>query len=532
MCRPRIDRPCRIKAAGLAAALMLSWTTAWCEPPPADRVAELVEAGRLREAAAAACAWADSRPGDLEALEACGELGRQVGRYKSAEQALRSLLFHTPNDPRVMVRLGDVLLQQGRYQEARELFGAAIYLHDHLPEAYVGLARAAMYDGESEGDILGAAEVAVSIAPDSAASHTVLGAAQRELGHLEAALQTLTAARELDYDHAPTVYELGLTHALMGDEQAARRAWELYAEMAPFAPQTWLLRRNLAVTRVEKLIDRAYGARYSPDGTHIAYRGRGGGGWGIYVVPAEGEMTETCLWSTEQRIQSFAWSPDGRYIAAVIYLKKKTPGTDRQSWTHELILVPTDGQSEPRTLLEDRYLGEVAWIPTNGHVAGRSHVRQRGWVLLDIDPETGKCSHIPGVDRSQLYYHPVWTRDGSMMAACRRTEALPDGSYAHELLVGPGDDLGAAQVVFESADLPGSPVFTPDGGAIVFTLPGGVSGRLTIWAVPPDGSCDPVPIDHGGGSYTEPSFSPDGRFLLSSRDQVLARLTLAGLKEQ
>lgn len=516
-------------AAIATVAVLLSVAPGIGQQSHEQQVTSLREAGRLEEAARVACQWASLDPGSIPALRACAELGAKVGRYRQAEEALRSLLFYTPSDPDVLITLGDVLLDRGLYEQARQQYEAAILLTDAPARAYTGLARASVYDSDSPGDVLSAAEVALAIAPDYPPAHVAMGVALREVGRLDEAVETLQQAREMDPDLPRATFELGRTWALLGEDEYANRAWERYAEMAPWSPETWLLQRGLLVTDVEEIIDRGFEASYSPDGARIAYRARGEGGWGVYTIPAEGPLVETRLWATESSVQSLAWSPDGSQIAVSV-LEREQTADGKQQWTRKILLVPAEG-GDAKMLLEDRYLGEIAWNPANGRIGVRSYVRRRGYTIVQVDPATGESEEIRGMAGRMVQYSPAWSRDGSQLLVIQRSDARPDGTFSYDLMVGPADDFSAAQAIFTSDDLPRGPIFTPDGSAILFALPGPVERRLNIWAIPPDGSRDPVLVDHLAGTYGTPSISPDGRYMLTTRDTMLARATLAGLRQ-
>jgi len=491
-----------------------------------QQVADLCAAGDMPQAAAVACDWAAAEPGNIDALRRCAELAAAVGRYSRAEDALRSLLFYMPTDPDALVALGDVLLERGDYTGAREQFQAAIHDGGAPGPAYTGLARATVYSAESPGDMLSAAEVAVSVAPDYAPAHVAMGAALRQLGRLDEAMDVLREAQAIDPSLAETTFEMGRTLAMMGERQQAREAWGRYVEMAPYAPQSWLLAHRLLITDTEEISDRAFDARYSPDGSRIAYRARGEGGWGIYTIPTEGDPVETKLWATESNLQTLAWSPDGSRIAVQVLEQQDVDG--KQQWTRKIFLVPADG-GDAKLLADDRYLGEIAWNPANGHIGARSYIRRQGHTIVEIDPETGESEQVKGMQRGTIYYAPAWSPDGSTLLAVRRGDQRPDGTFSYDLMVGAAEDFSDARIIYTSDELPRGPTFTPDGSAILYVLTSADEGS-SIWALPVDGSRDPVLVDPMAGRIAAPDISPDGRFLLTTRETMLVRATLAGIE--
>ena len=416
-------------------------TTAWAQEgatKPAETIASLVQEGRLDEAAEAACRWASDDPGDLEALEACARLGRRTGRYRAAEDALRALLFFEPNVPSTLVKLGDVLADEGRYEDAREQFQAAIHLDDCFAPAYTGLARIERYTSEVPADVLSAAEVALSVGPDTPGALTVMGSAQLEAGHYQRALQWLQRAVAADEHYAPAWFELGLAHVRAGDVEAARQAWRRYVQLEPATGEAWRLRHGLIIADEVEVSDRCWYACFSPDGRTLAYRARGRGGWGIYVRPADLSRDEKLLWATEANIQSLDWSPDGTRLLMRVYEKVTVEqnGQQKKQWIYRLMLLPADGSADARTIYEGRWLGEPAWIGDTGRIALRTYVRKTGYIMTSIDPATGEQTQLPGIDSRMPFYTPRWSADGKRVLMVRRGPMHPDGTYSYQLLTG------------------------------------------------------------------------------------------------
>jgi tetratricopeptide (TPR) repeat protein len=525
-------------ACGLVMALALGCTavSANGDPgAPAGQIAALLEAGEIRAAADRAHAWAEAQPGDLEALRQCAALSRRIGSYRIAEDALRSLAFLTPNDPWALAGLGQVLIDRGCYEEAREKFHSLIRLDNSSVGGYVGLARLALYHGTDAGEMMSAAQVALSVGPRDPWALTAMGAALNACGRAQEAREYLAQAVSLAPEHGAALFALGLGHAQLGERDQALAQWRRYLEMEPETAQAWLLRKNLVVTRVEPLLDRASYACYSPDGSLIAYRGRGGAGWGIYVAPADHVTRERRIWTTDMSVYSLSWSPDGAYLMTRLYVKTEVEvrGKKEEQWVYRIVVIPTDGKGEARRIMENRWAGEAAWIPGSNHIGVRSFVERQGWAVLDIDPETGDSKQLPGLGARALYYSLAWSPDGSKWAAVRRSDVHPDGSYSYQLVVAPAADLGNARVILETPEYIRAPTFSTDGSVILLPIPAGdAATRYQLWGMPSDGSREPCLIYHGATYGSAPSLSPDGKYLLSYQDQGAVRLTLDGVSQE
>jgi tetratricopeptide (TPR) repeat protein len=497
-------------------------------------VQKLVDTGEIRRAAEEASAWALDDPGDIEALRACADLAPRAGLLRAAEDALRSLLFFEPNVPDTLVELGDVFAAQGRYEEARERYQEAIHLNDSFTPAFVGVARLERYTSDVPADVLSAAEVAVSVGAGSAGAVTALAVAKSDAGRREQALELFRKALALDDAYAPAWYELGLVHATAGDAEQAREAWTRYVALEPETAEAWKLRHNLVIGGGEMFNDRSWYACYSPDGTQIAYRARGKGGWGIYLTPADAPDQERLLWATESNIQSLAWSPDGKALLLRIYAKitVEKDGKSSEQWTYQLMLLPVEGETQPPLVMQDRWMGDPCWNPLTGKIVARMYIRKVGYVLQSIDPATGAAKEIAGVDKTQPKYTPRWCTDGTQAAFVSRTVMQPDGTYSYRIFSGPGNDLSKAAVIYETTDMPRAVRFTPDGSVVLFSKPqtAGQTTRYPIWAVPADGSREPCLVDALAGSNIAPEVSPDGRYMLSGRGYGLWRLDLTGLR--
>ena len=188
-----------------------------------------------------------------------------------------------------------------------------------------------------------------------------------------------------------------------------------------------------------------------------------------------------------------------------------------------------EGAAAAKPFYENRWLGDPSWISSTGQVGVRGYARQQGYVLLSIDPATGKETTLAGTDPRTPYDSPRWSLDGKSMLVIRRSDMRPDGSYTYDLLVGPSNDLSQLKAIFSTQEYIRTPRFSPDGRVILFNLPlRENSQRCPTWAIPADGSREPCLVDHRADSTNSPELSPDGQYLLAARDYGLHRLKLGG----
>ena len=222
--------------------------------------------------------------------------------------------------------------------------------------------------------------------------------------------------------------------------------------------------------------------RYSPDGTEIAFLRGPQGAAQIFLLDRRGgeAMPFTRL---RHGVEQYAWSPDGRAIAAIAPCGPEGP----------LPLANGDeGRPAPSTAL-------------------------RALLVLQLDGTWREISP-GGVDCS----HPVFSPDGRQVAFLARQphESTPC------LATAPSDG-GAVRCLVPSSFAPGPAAYAPDGSALAFAaMPPGplVPGVYTV----PAGGGEPTPysadaLDFLPAQDQAPAFEPGGTWLY-----VLAREEGAG----
>jgi dipeptidyl aminopeptidase/acylaminoacyl peptidase len=232
--------------------------------------------------------------------------------------------------------------------------------------------------------------------------------------------------------------------------------------------------------------------RISPDGRRVAYQVwstdreaneyRGA----IHVVAVDGSTEPRRFTSGEKRDGSPRWSPDGRWLAFTSNRgDEKTPA--------RLYVIPAEG-GEARALTDgEESVEEVVWSPDSTRLAYTMRVRDEAY------EEEDEKKRAPRRVTRLLYKldNVGWTTD-------RRKHVFVvglDGDGTRQVTDGDCEDV--------------EPAWSPDGKRIVFSSLRGdrwdVDLINRLYVVDADGGgAEPRQLTGDDGSYSMPSFSPDG----------------------
>lgn len=314
----------------------------------------------------------------------------------------------------------------------------------------------------------------------------------------------------------------------------------------------------------------AYSPQISPDGKHIAFTFYGGGVDQLRMIGTDGSGERVIYGNDDQRvtwIEPHDWSPDGRYIVAVLT-------TAGMNGPRQIALFPVTG--EPPRILKNLPRAHspttVCFSPDGHYIAFDLPADESSWQrdLFVLSLETGSSVALVRDPANDLLLG--WGPDSKMVLFARELEgawdlwAIPvseDGTRGPAELVRSGlrpvagalgltrggslyylsrtwvNDLYVAnfdsrkarfgspsklvsQVAWES-----SPAFSPDGKQLAYVLQHGSEGfgSLLLVARPLESARArqiPLKIGRFGGHAFQPQWSSDGRYLLvQGRDEHL-----------
>jgi Flp pilus assembly protein TadD len=192
--------------------------------PEYRKVEALLALGRNEGAAA----LADRLPGrespSVEFLRLRGRALRAAGRVFDAEASFREALELRPGDPGLLADLATTLLGQRRLKDALPFAREAVSLRPDSAAYHclVGvIAESLEYEDEAEKALSAARE----LAPNDAEAHTVYGYHALRRGRVPAAEQAFGEALAIHPDRAEALRGLARCAAARGDWPVARTRW-------------------------------------------------------------------------------------------------------------------------------------------------------------------------------------------------------------------------------------------------------------------------------------------------------------------
>lgn len=192
--------------------------------PELRKVEALLAMGRPAEAALLAERLPERDAPTPEFLRVRGRAFRAAGRMVDAESSFREALALQPGDPGLAADLATTLAAQHRYRDALPFAREAVSLRPEVAayHALVGFVADRLgYTAEARG----ALELARTLAPADAEAHSVLGFHLLRVGEPAAALEAFAAAIAADPRHAEAFRGLARARLQTGDWAGAQAAW-------------------------------------------------------------------------------------------------------------------------------------------------------------------------------------------------------------------------------------------------------------------------------------------------------------------
>lgn len=396
------------------------------EAPERAHIFNLLQAGKLTEALAAARAWAMTQPESSEALLALASAQEANGDIEGALDSLESAYFLT-RDVNILVRQGHVYLEAGLLDLAEKRFQEALRQQERCVGAHIGLARVLM-ERRQFLEAQAALQAALEIEPH--AIEALLASAELRLANGEP--QAAEAALKQILQSAPQTAQayllLGQIFAERGDMAQARPLWQKFCELDPAAPMRWLLTHNLFPIRLRPFEGNGYYPAFAPNGKLLAVRGRGDAG-SLYISPLENLTLSQRIYHGSGTIFGLEWAPNSRYLLGREFLR--TRGQDDKEVTkYRLILVDVvaaqaGSDSAARVLHEDNYIGAPAWLPDSQSILFDGLLAGSGRVLMRLALPASEADKIPA---PQLAVKPTAGEYFSGCITYAHAPMPPDGS--------------------------------------------------------------------------------------------------------
>lgn len=230
---------------------------------------------------------------------------------------------------------------------------------------------------------------------------------------------------------------------------------------------------------------------YGPFGSQIVFSGRVGRFKDLFLMDMDGSNVRQ-LTNDRGLALSPDWSPDGSTLLYTAY-RDRVP---------DLFLMDVaTGRSRQLTRGPALEVGGAFTKDGRSLVTSVSKDRESSLVLLDLNGTQIRSLTPPN---RAIDVSPSFSPDGSEVAFCSDRAGRP------QIYVMGADGSNARRISFVSSEYCTSPAWSPKGDRIAFVCR--ADGGFQLFVANPDGS-NPVQLTSGGDNE-DPSWSPDGRYLV------------------
>ena len=173
--------------------------------------------------------------GEPDLLVRLGEMHLAESEVRQASELADRAIRFDPRWVRAQKLKGDCLRREDRWREALAAYHLALSIQSHYPEARMAIAQIYHEHGRPERALSTLQALASELAPDEAPPELEYwqGIVSMSLGRYKDAIAHLTRAESRGWRTAELLYCLAEAHHRMGDESAARLAWNQALQLQP-----------------------------------------------------------------------------------------------------------------------------------------------------------------------------------------------------------------------------------------------------------------------------------------------------------